>query len=163
MAPCKHRTKGATVPHSLCVKKNAIKKCSQVLWFSYFTTLFRMSFICNSCFCIPYDLRIAWLQDLGAQESCQIRPSLCFPRNTLPSQTGSSSRIEITNDSVTTWKPHRGRKEMLFTSAVQIKWELSFYRHVWEGQQQSNYLVGGKGDFVTLAVLTDRNKLLLGG
>lgn len=55
-----------------------------------------------------------------------------------------------------------GRKEMLFTSAVQIQPELAFYRHVWEGHQQSNYMVGGKGDFVTLAVLADRNKLLLG-
>lgn len=52
---------------------------------------------------------------------------------------------------------------MLFSSAVQIKRELAFYRHVWEGQQQNNYMVGGKGDFVTLSVLTDRNKLLLGG
>lgn len=46
---------------------------------------------------------------------------------------------------------------MLFTSAVQIKQELSFYRHVWEGQQQSNYMVGGKEDFVTLAALTEIN------
>lgn len=74
---------------------------------------------------------------------------------------GSSSRIAINNDSVTTWKPHgskeRGREGMLFTSAVQIKQELSFYRHVWEGQQQSNYMVGGKEDFVTLAALTEIN------
>lgn len=51
---------------------------------------------------------------------------------------------------------------MLFTSAVQIQPELAFYRRVWEGHQQSNYMVGGKGDFVTLAGLADRNKLLLG-
>lgn len=111
MAPCKRRTKGATLPHSLCNKKNAIKKCSQVLWFSYFTTLLWMFFICNACFCFPYNPQIAQLQDLGAHESCQIRPSLYFLWHMLPPQMGSSSRTEITNDSVTTWKPHRGREE----------------------------------------------------
>lgn len=46
--------------------------------------------------------QIPQLQYLGAHVSSQIRPSLYFLWSMLPPQTGSSSRIEITNDSVTT-------------------------------------------------------------
>lgn len=109
MALCKHRTEGATLSHSLCSKKKAILK--RGLWFSYFTPFLWMTPICNACFCLSHNSQIPQLQELWAHESWQIRPLLPFPWNMLPSQMGCCSRIEITNDSVTTWKAHGGREE----------------------------------------------------
>lgn len=108
MALCKHRTERATLSHSLCSKKKAIQKCN--LWFSYFTPFLWMSPICNACLCLSAHLQIPQLQELWAHESWQIRPWHSFPWNMLPSQMGCCSRIEITNDSVTAWKPHGGRE-----------------------------------------------------